>query len=118
MLKIAGGIVLGFFGIIFLCIVLADFSKENKVHNFTKPENVILANECRKLIIEKIKNPENIKFHIELISSLSTNEYMTGLTFHYEGKTAILGSVVCIVKQIDENSFKTSIHSESYYENI
>jgi hypothetical protein len=119
MLKIAGGIVLGFFGIMICCVLLHECSTSNESKTYEKPSNEILANECRKLTLPRLKNPDNFTFHIDSVSYLGfQNTYLAQISLYNKQNTAELGSISCYVKQKHDNEFESKIFTETYFGNI
>ena len=120
MLKIAGGIVLGFFGIIICCLMLHECSVTTiQTKHYLKKENVFWANECKELILLRLKNPENFTFHIDSVLHLNEdNMSYVAITLYNKENANEIGSVGCEVIQTGDNEFKSKIQTELYTGNI
>ncbi len=118
MLKIAGGMILGFFGIITLCAFLHDCSgsfKNNEKEKYKEADNKELAYECRNAFLEKLKEPSKLNYSVGAISRLGFNDTsIIVFTITNPNNTGQMASIGCTIKQIGNNEFETHVSSESY----
>jgi hypothetical protein len=116
MLKIAGGVVLGFFGVfIAFTILISIFSDSHLPKNYSKATNMQLGMECGAAIRLKLKDHEKLNYQISNVTSMgfhNINIVILNITHpDYPDRLAMIG---CKIKQTGENEFQTEIYSESY----
>ncbi len=116
MLKIAGGIVFGFFGIFVAIMIIAAIGSDSHISkNYPKATNKQLGFECGAAIHLKLKDYEKLNYEILNVTSMgfhNINIVVLNITHpDYPGRLAMIS---CKIKQTGENDFQTEIYSETY----
>ena len=116
MLKIAGGIVLGFFGIFVAIMIFASIGSNSHISkNYPKATNKQLGLECGAAIHLKLKDYQKLNYEIANVTSMGFHNIsivILNITHpNYPDRLAMIG---CKIKQTGENDFQTEIYTESY----
>lgn len=120
MLKIAGGMILGFFGIITLCVCLHDCSSSNQSNidyensdNTKKITNEKFIKLCSDAVIDKYKNKTDVVFKMNMIIKGHTATVISLIAGSIT-TNQMIGSVTCKIRSMNSNLFDTEIISEMY----